>query len=164
MPRRPSGDPPPPPLTPDLLRLAAALLAGGRDAIATDAFEVDQVPGFETIEARRELDRLYNVYNRSPDEHDPEDVNDHRRQPGWALAGFLATVLDAAAGPPPQVDPKAARADAIARAAADVVQARLVAQARVRERDQRVQEAQQAEEQVRDAEARLRALREGTPR
>jgi hypothetical protein len=88
-----------------------------------DRGQVDAVPGFETIEARRDLDLAYHTWNGDPEEHDPGDVGGHRSQAGWALGHFLGAILKKAAGPGPVVDPKAQHEDELASAREELASA-----------------------------------------
>ncbi len=92
-----------PDLTPDLARLAAKLLGIASESFGNHGcndFDLAEVPGFETREARAALDLAEHTWNGDPKEHDPE--RDHRYAADFALMGFLAAVLGKAAGDPPK--------------------------------------------------------------
>jgi hypothetical protein len=92
---------PVPALTPPMMRLAAHLLdlAASRfsNHTCTD-LDLSKIPGFETHEARVEIDRAHHVFNGDPEEHDPARVTEYTDN--WVMMYLCAAALRAAAEEP----------------------------------------------------------------
>lgn len=92
-----------PELTPDLARLAAALLRLASSEFSSHGcndFDLTKVPGFESRDTRAALDLAEHTWNGDPEEHDPED--DHRIGYDSSLMVFLGDILEKAAGEVPK--------------------------------------------------------------